>query len=130
MKWKITNLQTRLYLIAALILLIGLGSSLMIYLTAEDDSNSVLGYEMAGGYVNPIMPEDSKKYMHDMELYGGKVNVVVNEFLRWFVGLWHGRSLAYTAACITIFISCAVFFVANHLPPDVISDARDESDRV
>ena len=130
MKWKITNLQTRLYLITALILLIGLGSSLLIYLTAEDDSNSVLGYEMAGGYVYPIGPEDSKKYIHDMELYGGKVNVLANEFLRWFVGLWHGRSLAFTVACITIVISFGFFFVARHLPPDLRSDARDESDRV
>jgi hypothetical protein len=130
MKWKITNLQTRLYLITAIILLIGLGSSLLIYLTAENDSNSVLGYEIAGGYVYPIRPEDSKMYMHDMELYGGKVNVLANEFLRWFVGLWHGKSLAFTVACITICISFVFFFVAKHLPSDLRSEARDESDRV
>lgn len=130
MKWKITNLQTRLYLITAIILLIGLGSSTLIYMTAENDSNRVLGYEIAGGYVYPIRPEDSKKYIHDMELYGGKMNVLANEFLRWFVGLWHGKSLAFTVACITIFISFGVFFVAHHLPPDLRSDTRDESNRV
>ena len=79
MKWKITNLQTRLYLITAIILLIGLGSAILIYLTAENDSASVLGYE------------NSKMFIHDLELYGGKANVVANEFEHWFVGLWHGN---------------------------------------
>ncbi len=115
MKWKTTNLQKRLYLITAIILLVGLGSAILIYLTAENDSDSVLGYE------------NSKMYIHDLELYGGKVNVLVNDFMRWFGGLWHGKSLAFTVACSTIFISFGFFFVANHLPTDVKSDARGEN---
>jgi hypothetical protein len=115
MKRKTTNLKTRLYLIAAIILLIGLGSAVLIYLRAKNDSDSILGYETSGGYVYPVMPEDSKKYMHDLELYGGKANVLTNEFVSWFVGLWHGKSLAFTIACITILIALGVFFVANHL---------------
>jgi hypothetical protein len=103
MKWKTTNLQTRLYLISAIILLVGLGISTLIYLTAENDSNSVLGYE------------DSKMYIHDLELYGGKVNVLASELMHWFVGLWHGKSLAFTVACITIFICAGFFFIANRL---------------
>jgi hypothetical protein len=112
MKWKITNLQTRLYLITAIILLVGLGSATLIYLTAENDSDSVVGYEAVGGYIYPIMPEDSKRYIHDLELYGGKANVLANDFMRWFVGLWHGKSLAFTIACITIFISFWFFYIA------------------
>ncbi len=115
MKWKITNLQTCLYLISAIILLVGLGSAILIYLTAENDSSGVLGYE------------DSKMYIHDLELYGGKANVLANEFMRWFVGLWHGKSLAFTVACITIFISLGFFLVANHLPSALKSDARGEN---
>jgi hypothetical protein len=129
MKWKITNLQIRLYLITAIILLVGLGSAILIYLTAENDSDSVLGNEVVGGYVYPITPEDSKRYKHDLELYGGKANVLANEFMRWFVGLWHGKSLAFTIACITIFISFGFFYVAKHFPSDLKSDARDENNR-
>lgn len=129
MKWKITNLQTRLYLITALILLVGLGSAILIYLTAENDSDSVLGYKVVGGYAYPITPEDSKMYKHDLELYGGKANVLANEFMHWFVGLWHGKSLAFTVACGTIFISFGVFFVAKHLPSDLKSDTGDENNR-
>jgi hypothetical protein len=129
MKRRITNLQTRLYLITAVILLAGFGSATWIYLTAENNSDGVLGYEVAGGYVYPVAPEDSKMYMHNLELYGGKINVLANELVRWFVGLWHGKSLAYTVACISIIISFGLFFVANHLPPDTKSDAGGENNR-
>ncbi len=112
MIWNITNKQTRLYLISAVILLVGLCSALLIYLTAENDSDNVLDFE------------NSKIYLHDMELYGGKANVLAYELRNWFVGLWHGTSLAYTIACITIVISFGIFFVARHLPPDSKSDQR------
>ena len=42
MKWKTTNLQTRLYLISAIILLVGLSSSIWIYLTAENADSGTL----------------------------------------------------------------------------------------
>ena len=118
MKWKITHLQTRFYLISAIILLVGLGSAILIYLTAENDSDSILGYE------------DSKMYIHDLELYGGKANVLANEFMRWFVGLWHGKSLAFTVACITIFISFGFFFVAKTSPSCLEYNTHDENNRI
>jgi hypothetical protein len=62
-----------------------------------------------------------------LELYGGKTAVLANEFRYWFIGLWHGKSLAFTIACITIFISLGVYFIANHLPP--ASDVRDKNNR-
>ena len=130
MKWKIANLQTGLYLITAIILLVGVSSAILIYLTAENDWDSGLGYAVVDGNVYPITPEDSKMYIHDLELYGGKVNVLANELMRWFAGLWHGKSLAFTVAFFTIFISFGFFFVANQLPSDLKSDARDDNNRV
>ena len=113
MKWKITNLLTHRYLITGIILLVGLGSSILIYLTADFASDS--------GLVNDF--ENSKKYMHDLELYGGKANVLANELTNWFVGLWHGKSLAITVACITIVIALGFYFITS----DLNSDARDEN---
>ncbi len=130
MKWKTTNLQTRLYLFSLIILLVGLGSALLLYLTAGNGSDSVLGYAVEGGNVYQIMPENSKMYKHDLELYGGKANVLADELREWFVGLWHGKSLAYTVACISIFISFGFFFVARHSPSDLQSGAGDEDNRV
>jgi hypothetical protein len=75
------------------------------------------------------MPEDSKKYLRDLQLYGGKANVLMDELRRWFVGLWHGKSLAFTIACISIFVSFGVFYAANHLPPSLKSDVASENNR-
>lgn len=116
MKWKNINLKTRLYFITSVIILVGLGSAFLIYQTAENDEDSISGYEL------PTL-ETSKKYVRAMELYGGKANVLAEEFRDWFVGLWHGKSLAFTVACITMFISFGLLVVANHLPSDLKDDA-------
>ena len=129
MKWKTMNLQTGLYLISAIILLVGLSSSVWIYLTAENASESVLGYEIVGGNAYLITPENSKKYVHDVELIGGKAAVLADEFNRWFVGLWHGKSLAFIVACITVFISLGFFFVARTSPSGLEADAHDQNNR-
>lgn len=129
MKWKIADRHTCLNLIGAIILLVGLGSAILIYRTAENGSNGVLGYTEGDGSVYPIRPEDSKKYLRDLELYGGKANVLADEFRRWFIGLWHGESLAFTVACITIFISLGFFYAGRHLPSNSKSDIPSENHR-
>ena len=129
MKLKIADPQTCLNLISVMILLVGLGSAVLIYRTAENDSNSVLGYEIVGGQAYPIRPEDSKMYLHDLQLYSGKAGVLADEFRRWFVGLWYGKSLAFTVAYITLFISFVVFYAANHLPSRLKSDVHSENHR-
>lgn len=114
MKRKPRNLQRRLYLITAIILVVGLSNAILIYLTTENVSEDVLVYQF----------EHSKKYRHDLELIGGKANVLADDFYRWFGGLWHGKSLAFIVAFITVVISSGFFFVAYHLPPDSRPDAR------
>jgi hypothetical protein len=129
MEWKITDRRIYLNFIGAIILVVGLGSAILIYRTAENDSNEVLGYVEGDGSVYPVTPEDSKKYLRDMELYGGKANVLADDLRRWFVGLWHGKSLAFTVACITLFISFGVFWAAHHTPSSLESDTRNQSNR-
>jgi hypothetical protein len=119
MKRKIPNQQTRFYLVAAIILLVGLSSATVIYLRAENASGGDTVFEI----------EHSKKYRHDLELIGGKMNVFADEFCRWFEKLWHGKSLACIVACITIFISFGFFFVAYHLPFDLNLHDRGEDNR-
>ena len=129
MKWKNADLHIWLNLISAIILLVGLGSAILIFKTAENTPYGALGYEEGDGSVYPIMPEDSKKYLRDLELYGGKANVLMDELRRGFVGLWHGRSLAFTVACITIFTSFGVFYAANHLPSRPKADVPSKNNR-
>jgi len=73
------------------------------------------------------MPEDSKQYLRSMELYGGKANVLADELRRWFVGLWHGKSLARIIAVLTILISLGLFYAAKHLPPRLRSENNHDA---
>jgi ABC-type phosphate/phosphonate transport system permease subunit len=129
MKWQIPDLQTRLKLISVIILLVGLGGAAWIYQRAEKVPYGALGYENAGGTLYPVMPEDSKQYLRSMELYGGKANVLADQFRRWFVGLWQGKALAFIIACTTIITSFVFFYAANHLTPPLKSDVRSEDNR-
>jgi len=127
MKYKITDRKRCFKLISGIILLVGLGSAALIYQTAESNLSNVLGYEMSGGTVYPITTDNSKIYRHNLELYGGKAAVIADDFRLWFEGLWHGKSLAFTVAIITIFVSLVVFLVANHLPSQSKSHLRTEN---
>jgi hypothetical protein len=129
MKWKSADLRICINLISAIILLVGLGTAIFIYQTADSDSSGALGYQIIGGTIYPIMPENTKIYKHDLEVYGGKAAVLADEFRRWFIGLWHGKSLAFTIAVITLFISFAGFFTARHLPSRSESDDSNKNNR-
>ncbi len=122
MKWQIPDRPTRLKLISLIILLVGLASAVWIYQRAETAPYGALGYVNEGGILYPVMPEDSKQYLRSMELYGGKANVLADQFRRWFVGLWQGKSLAFIIACTTIITSFGFFYAANHLSPPLKSD--------
>lgn len=119
------KLQTQKHLfnlISTIILLVGLGSAVLIYQKADNEISGAVGYEVIDGHAYPIMPEDSKMYSHDLELYGGKASVMIDEFNRWFIGLWQGKSLAFIVAFISIFISLVGFYAANHLPTTLKSN--------
>ena len=101
-------LQARRRLIAVAILLVGLGSALVIYLTATPAPANPLGYE----------PEDTKRYLREMEVYGGKANVLASEFRKWFDSLWHGERLAVTVVCLTLVLLLFFLFASTPLPPE------------
>jgi hypothetical protein len=129
MKWKIASLPACLNLISAIVMLVGLGSAVLIYQKAANNSSSPLGYEEEGGSVHPVMPEDSKMYLRDLELYGGKANVLGYQLRSWFGGLWQGKSLAFIVASISIAVSFGFFYTANHLPSRSKSDVSGENNR-
>ena len=105
---------SRYQLVSFLILLAGLGSSIAIYLTAgpSADMNMVNEFEV------------SKRYAHDLELYGGKANVIADKFSHWFDGLWHGQSLAFTVAVLTITASAGYFLIARRLAQHAAYEAE------
>lgn len=96
---------SRIRRITGTILVLGLGSSAWIYVAAGPLRSSPLGYE----------PENTKKYLRELELYGGNVNVVATELRRWFEGLWQGQTLAFTVAFLTVVAACGFWFVSTRL---------------
>jgi hypothetical protein len=126
MKLKIMRLRTFLYLASAVILLAGLISSVLIYRAAINDSTSDSSYEIVGGYIYPGGGGYTKKYVHDLQLYGGNAAVLTDEFMRWFTGLWHGKSLSFTVASIAFILSLGVIVIANNVQPSSRSDIPRE----
>jgi signal transduction histidine kinase len=112
MNREVSGLRKKLIFTGLIIMLAGMSSGILIYQSAGNDADSVLGYEIIGGSSYPIRPEDSRIYRRDLELYGGKAAVLADEFSRWFVGLWRGTTLTFTVTGISIFISF-VFFLAG-----------------
>jgi hypothetical protein len=116
MEGKILNRRMWLNLISIIILLVGLGSSVLIYQRAGDDPYGVLDFE------------NSKLYRHNLEVYGGKFSVIMDDSRRAFLGLWQGKSLAFIIAGATIIISMGFFYAANHWPQRAKSKSPDEND--
>lgn len=105
-----------LYLISGLILLAGLSGAFLIYRAAENQSVGASISAEGEESLDQLNPEYSEQYLRELELYGGQANVLAYEIRHWFVGLWHGKSLAYIVACIAMLVSLAVLYAADHLP--------------
>jgi di/tricarboxylate transporter len=127
MNWKFLQQRSWLNLLSAIILMAGVGSAAWIYQRAANNAYGALGYEVADGTVYPIMPENSKIYRHNLEVFGGKFAVVMDDFRRWFLGLGHGKSLAFIIFCTTIIISFGFFYKANYFKPRLQSDGDNEN---
>jgi hypothetical protein len=95
--------------IALAIVFVGCGSALVIYATATPVPANPLGYD----------PEDSKQYLREMEVYGGKANVFASDSLQWIESLWHGRRLAFTVFCLTVLLLLFFWVASTPLPPRI-----------
>ncbi|HUH65941.1 MAG TPA: hypothetical protein VLZ07_05865 [Syntrophales bacterium] len=122
MKQRSGNFRIYLNIISSVILLIGLSAAVFIYRAAENETGGALGYQIIGGEVYRIMPENSKIYRHDLEVFGGKAAVLADDLRRWFAGLWEGKSLACTIAFLTVLVSIGGFAAARYFP------SREETD--
>jgi hypothetical protein len=89
-------------IVAALILVVGLTTALSIYLTAVPPPDP-----------SEIGLNESKTYQRQVELYGGKANVLAVEAMDWLRSLTHGRRLAITVACVTVIVAAGFWLFAD-----------------
>lgn len=76
---------------------------------------------------NPLADQlESKKYLHDLEMYGGKANVLAAQFRDWFAGLWSGTNLAWTIAVLTI-VTVLVYRFFAVLPLDEDEEEEEKA---
>ena len=106
----------RLRAIVVSILVIGFGSSVFIYLFAKPEPDNPLGYD----------PLHTKMYIHELQVYGGTWSVMAAEFEQWFAGLWYGKSLAYTIACITLFLAIIIWYIGSFQATDTNPSPEDD----
>lgn len=90
------------------ILALGFGAALLIYVTATPAPADALGYD----------PMDTKRYLRELEVVGGKANVLGAQFQQWFMGLWHGRPLAFMVALATVLLAWLVSLLGAPRPPE------------
>jgi hypothetical protein len=88
--------------VTAAILLLGLGSALAVYLNAVEMPESPFSEY-----------ENSKRFSHEVQQVGGKLALVANDLSAWFDGLWQGRRLAWTLACMTMVIAAGYYLIAG-----------------
>ena len=109
------NTQFRLFLAGLIILVSGLIASTIIYLSATRST----------GIEENLDKANSKVYLHDLELYGGKANLLAAEFVNWFSSLWQGEALAITIACISVVISLVMFLIACTMHDQELTDKHE-----
>ncbi len=118
MKWKIADRKDMLTLFGIITLITGLVISSLVFVLADDYNPDVLGYEIINGKAYPIESGDSRVYQRDLQMLGGKMYVLIDEFQRWLFGLWHGKSLSVLIFIVSILISAGFFYAANNPSSD------------
>jgi protein-S-isoprenylcysteine O-methyltransferase Ste14 len=112
-KWDRPGL---LKLAAGLVLAAGLLSAWLIYQGAQEEERRLLAQQESGGNFQQVVPQHSKRFLHDLEVYGGKANVLMYKFQVWLAELWQGRSLAGMVAGCALVVGGALLWAARRKP--------------
>lgn len=113
------KLEPRRRLTSIAILLAGLCSAFVIYMTAPLDDT--LSWD----------PADSKGYLRQMESVGGKGNELATNVRLWFASLWHGERLAVTVVVLTFLVLLLYLAGSSPRPAEAgtLLNMEERSDR-
>jgi hypothetical protein len=96
---------------AAVVLVVGLASSVLIWRAQDRIERQNVGGQAADADVL-LSPLEDRKQLRDLELYGGKGSVLMEEAK----GLFHGKALAKTIAVVSVITAGGLFLVSLRWP--------------
>ncbi len=108
-------------LLGALVLIVGLGFSVAIWCEQNriDRATNPGGTNnLAGAFQEPLSPDDSGRYSHDVEVYYGKSGLLLDKATRWLAGLMHGKPLAKTIGVASLVLAGIFFFASAAYHPE------------
>jgi hypothetical protein len=97
-----------LRVLAVTILVSGLGSAISIWLAQDRIDRQTRAEEP--DLAQPLSPEDSRRYTHDVEMYYGKTGLLVDKWRQWWEEMTHGKGLADTIAVASLAVAGGVFY--------------------
>jgi hypothetical protein len=100
-----------LYRAGQIILIVGLVAALIIYAIAPSADLSAT--------------PDDQRYVDQVERIGGKLQLAMIQFQHWFASLWHGSSLAFTLATLSIVAALICFWLSDLLESDETLPPQD-----
>ena len=103
-------MKSRLYFCSAVVLLLGLASAFLVYVFAPEAPET--------GQVFYDSPQLSKKYVRELERFGGKQAVVFDDIGRWLDERFSGKALGVTIGWLSAIVALALCLFARWLPPD------------
>jgi len=110
-------LHVRFYLAGIIVLIAGLASAALIFISTADYTGGELEYEIT----------HSKSYEFQLERIGGKSAVLGVELTQWLVSLWHGKRLAFSVAFLSIGFAMICFWLADYYSSKYQRDNTEDS---
>ena len=105
-----------LNLLGVLVLVVGLGSAISIWLDQDRIDRQTSARE--NGNTGPLSPDDSRRYTHDVEMYYGQTGLLMDKWMRWLGGLTRGKSLAKIIGVVSLVVASWVFYTAAKQGPE------------
>ncbi len=108
-------LHSRIRQAGLLLLALGLLSAAVIYLYAISHPDL---------HPAPDLSAD-RRYSFEVERMGGKAALYIAALNRWLGSLWHGTTLAFTVASLSVLLALLCFWLANLMayPPVAAPDS-------
>lgn len=111
--------RRQLNLAALAVLAAGLAIALLVRALSDDAPAPSASYVITGDETHAVPAHASKRYVSQLERFGGKAAVLFDEWIDWMASLLHGRRLAWTIGVLSVLAALGLHaFALYFTPPD------------